>query len=148
MSKENVRQFYNHLAEDIALQERFKEMNARLVERFDGELPDEKQMDELFQKELLPVAKGTGFEFSLDDLKAYAAETKATTAGTCCMQLDGELADSELVAVVGGTAGTACVCVIGGYGTNCGGEMVCVVGGIGNNQMTCYCAFAGGGVHT
>ena len=140
MSKENVRQFYNHLASDIALQERFKEMNARLVEGFNGKRPDDKQMDELFRNELLPVAKEAGFEFSLEDLKEYAAEAKET----------GELADLELAAVVGGTKGTACVCVIGGHGSSGGQEMVCVVVGSGAGKveaMFCCCVVAGGGTH-
>ena len=140
MSKENVRQFYNHLASDIVLQERFKEMNARLVEGFNGEFPDGKHMDEIFQHELLPVAMEAGFEFSLEDLKEYAAEAKET----------GELADLELAAVVGGTEGTACVCVIGGYGASGGQEMVCVAVGSGIGKvevMFCCCVLAGGGTH-
>ena len=146
MSKENVRQFYNRLAEDTAMQERFKEMNARLVEGFNGERPDGNQMDELFRKELLPVAKDAGFEFSLDDLKAYAAEAKETTAGTCCMQRDGELADSEIAAVVGG--GMTCACVCGGAGGVNSEKMICIVIGVSTStvdKMSCVCLIGGYG---
>lgn len=92
MSKENVRLFYSALAEDKVLQEKFKVINTRVAEKYKGKLLDKKLMDESFQRELLPVAKEAGFEFSLDELNAYATEAKEA----------GELADSELAAVAGG----------------------------------------------
>ena len=92
MSKENVRLFYSTLAEDKALQEKFNEINARLADEYKGERPDEKRVNEILRHDFLPVAREAGFEFSLDELKAYSAEGKAT----------GELADEELAGAVGG----------------------------------------------
>ena len=65
---------------------------------------------EIMEQEGLTWAKQLGYDFTLDDLKAYGEEMKQT-------DMNHELSDEELAAVVGGgTTGTS-LCVFIGVGT-------------------------------
>ena len=134
MSKENVREFYGLLSKDVDLQRTFREKGESLSEKYGiGAIGDE-QLEELFLKEVLPVAREAGFEFSFQELQEYAAESKTK----------GELMDEELAAVAGG--GDGCVCVLGGLGYVGNVMIACVVaGGAASKGFFCVCFIGGGG---
>jgi len=134
MSKENVRQFYEALSEDADLQRTFREKRESLSGKYgDSPLGDDHQ-EELFLKEVLPIAREAGYDFSFQDLKEYAVESKKT----------GELMDEELAAVAGG--GDLCVCVLGGYGTFGDVTIGCALyGGAESSTFFCFCFMGGGG---
>ncbi len=134
MSKENVRRFYETLSKDVDLQRKFREKSESLSgKRGDVSLGDE-HLEELFLKEVLPIARETGFEFSFQELQEYSAESKTK----------GELMDEELAAVAGG--GDSCVCVVAGYGYF--GDVIigCAInGGADSSTFACFCFIGGGG---
>ncbi len=132
MSKENVREFYVLLSKDADLQRRFREKGESLSgKRGDGAIGDE-HLEELFLKEILPIAREAGFEFSFQDLQEYSAESKTM----------GELMDEEMVAVAGGA--DLCVCLSTGYGSLGDEKMVCWLSG-SVSTFDCLCAIAGFG---
>lgn len=134
MSKESVGRFYRAFAEDAALQRTFMAINDRLAEEFKDERPDEERMEEIFWNEMLPVARESGYEFSFQDLKEYAAESKRAD----------ELMDEELAAVAGG--GDLCACVLAGYGTIGDVTLGCALyGGGASPDFFCFCFLGGGG---
>lgn len=112
MSKENVKLFYEALAGNRDLQEKVKKAG----EKYAGQEMDKETTDSILQNELLPLAKGAGFEFTLDELMEFAQAS--------CRGEKGSLTDDELDAVVGGAG----ACVVGG-------------GSVGG----CWCALCGGG---
>ena len=76
------------------------EMNSDLKNKYLGVVSrgnlqtlDEAEKDKLFEREILPMAKEAGFEFSIVELKELQVSSK-----------DGKLPDEELDQVVGGEA--------------------------------------------
>jgi len=134
MSKENVRKFYEVLSKDADLQRRFREKNELLSGKYRDGAPGDERLEGLFLKEILPVAREAGFEFSFQELQEYSADSKMT----------GELMDEELAAVAGG--GNLCVCVVGGYGTIGDVAIGCAMyGGAESSTFFCFCFMGGGG---
>ena len=134
MSKENVRKFYEVLSKDADLQRRFREKNELLSGKYRDGAPGDERLEGLFLKEILPVAREAGFEFSFQELQEYSADSKMT----------GELMDEELAAVAGG--GDGCVCVLGGLGYVGNVMIACVVaGGAASKGFFCVCFIGGGG---
>ncbi len=133
MSMENVRKFYEVLSQDTDLQQKFKEKSESLSGKWSGAL-EEEHLEDLFLKEILPIALEAGFEFSFQDLQEYSAESKKKS----------ELMDEELDAVVGGN--NICVCVLAGGGVfddvmiGCSGY-----GGGESSTFFCICMVGGGG---
>ena len=84
---------------------------------------DEAKMKAITEEEVLPLAKQMGYSFTMDDLKAYCEVMQQ--ANVNC-----ELSDSELEAVVGG----GLVCVIVGVG----GGGVCVFFGLTSSCSICF----------
>lgn len=130
MSKENVKLFYEALSKDAALQEKSK----AIAKKHEGQKLEQAQLDRIYQQELIPLAKGAGYDFTLDELKEYAREIGKIGPR--------EVSEEELAAVAGGADycacafygqgyGGSCQCAIGGYGDGSGGTCVCVIGGGG-----------------
>ena len=91
MSKENAKLFYEELAKNEALQGKFEVIG----KKYEGQKFDEVQMDLICQNEILPIAKESGFEFTLAELKEYKQEVTQPQSG--------KLSDEELDAVAGGS---------------------------------------------
>jgi len=98
MSKENAKLFYEELAKNEALQEKSEVIG----KKYEGQKFDEVQMDLIYQNEILPIAKESGFEFTLAELKEYKQDVKQPQSG--------KLSDDELDAVAGGVF--VCVWII------------------------------------
>jgi predicted ribosomally synthesized peptide with nif11-like leader len=90
MSKENVKLFYEALARDKALQAKFNALNQK--------------KGTIYRKELIPLAKKAGFDFTEAELQDYARDAEKPAKH--------ELSEDELAAVAGGTCDTY-------TGTNC-----------------------------
>jgi predicted ribosomally synthesized peptide with nif11-like leader len=90
MSKENVKLFYEALARDKGLQERFDALNRK----YGGQKLDEAQMEAIYQKELIPLAKEAGYNFTMGELKEYARMSQKPVTR--------ELSEDELATVAGG----------------------------------------------
>ena len=101
MSVENVKKFYDVLAKDEALKQKFMDLS----KKHQGKPLDEAKAMELAELEYLPLAKQMGYEFSLDDLKSYGDQVKQGCQGA-------ELSEEEMKAVAGGIFG----CIICGGG--------------------------------
>ncbi len=87
MSKENAMRFFMSMEMNSDLKSKYVDVVSK------GELQtlEEAEKDKLFEREILPIAKGAGFEFSIDELKEFQASLK-----------EGELSDEDLDQVVGG----------------------------------------------
>ncbi|HHW47907.1 MAG TPA: Nif11 family protein [Clostridiaceae bacterium] len=114
MSEENVKLFYEMLAENRDLQEKVKKAG----EKYTGQNMDKETVELIMQNELLPLAKEAGFEFTLEELKEFAQINYQGETGM--------LSDDELNAVVGGAG----ACVVGGYSA---GGCFCGILGFGDN---------------
>jgi len=99
MSKENVKLFYEALAINKVLQERF----AAIGQKYKEKNPTEFQDNLVYQKELISLAKEAGYDFTEADLKEYAQMIQKPTTH--------ELSEDELAAVAGGETCDA----FGGY---------------------------------
>jgi predicted ribosomally synthesized peptide with nif11-like leader len=109
---EKVKEFYDALASDEALRKRAEALNEKLGEQ-SGE-------DEA-KAEIIAFAKAEGYDFTAEELDAYAKQAKA-------------LSDDELETVAGGA-----------YNPN---DCFCAVGGGGKDSATgrtCACPWIGGG---
>jgi hypothetical protein len=132
MSKENVKKFYEELAKDKVLQAKSRAIG----KKYEGQKLDEKQTELIYQKELMPLAREAGYDFTLAELKEYAGQSKKPAMR--------EVSEEELACVAGG----GCGCVIGGGGNLDGAACACVFGGGGKNKWTgdvCMCPLAGAG---
>ncbi len=127
MSKENVKRFYDALAKDPTLQTKTR----AITQKHQGQKLDQAQLDMIYQQELIPLAKGAGYDFTLDELKTYARETGKIGPR--------EVSEEELASVAGGAS---CVCVIGGSGESL--DCTCVAVGWGGGGK-CVCVAGGGG---
>ncbi len=115
MSVENVKKFYEVLAQDKEMQQKFTDLN----QKYQGQQMDEAKAMSVMEQEGLPMAAQMGYSFTMDDLKAYGEEMKQ--ANVNC-----ELSDEEMQAVTGGVF----ACVIGGGGDG----VVCVGIGVGSGD--------------
>ena len=127
---EKAKQFYEALAYDAGMKERA----AKLAET-GGEQPDKAAATAA----ILAFAKAEGYDFTAEELAAYAETLPKPQAGT-------ELTDDELNAVAGGAEGyltrcwdELCFCVVGGGGTH-DSFYGCKTG-----KITCACVLGGGG---
>jgi hypothetical protein len=130
MSKDNVKLFYEAMAKDKVLQEKFRAVS----QKYEGQKPDEGQLELIYQKELVPLAKQAGFIFTITELKQYTAAAKKPAMR--------KISEEELAGVAGGV----CFCSIGGGGHLGGNTCACVIGGGGSGDGTiCACVGAGSG---
>lgn len=132
MAKEDVQRFYEALTQDEELQKKFMVLN---------EIPAEAQKEDIIASRLIPLAKESGFDFTLEELKEYSQTQKKP------------LSNEELAAVTGGKLEgnmIECICVIGGGGSGYHCTCACVAYGQGNQtdvypRHECMCAFYGYG---
>jgi len=134
MSRDNIKLFYEALAKDKALQEKAKAIG----KKYEGQKTDDDKVKEIYQQELVPLARQAGYEFTLAELKEYAQESQKPGMR--------EVSEEELAGVAGGN----CACVLGGGGDLDGGKVDCVcgVGGGGGTKDSgswCVCAVYGEG---
>ncbi len=138
MSQHDLKMFFEAVAREESLRAKFQAIGARYP---DQDL-DESHREAVFENELLPLARSAGFEFTLEDIKAFQAQS---------LKAD-KLADDELDAVVGGNNPYQCYCIAGGGGAADDpgeGTCVCVVYGVGsdeNGHKRCDCFFGGMGL--
>ncbi len=137
MSKENVKLFYEILSKDKSLQEK----TTAIGKKYAGQKLDETQMEVIYQKELIPLAKKEGYDFTLTEIQDYASETKKPAMR--------EISEEELATVAGGEY---CMCVIqgiGNYHAGMGASCACTLGGFGDldyyGKVDCVCVLGGGG---
>ena len=121
MAKENVKKFYQKLANDKALQEKL----AKAQEGYEGDLNDRQTIVETV---FLPIAKEAGFDFTAEELKAAERELVEEKG----------ISEEELENVSGGWG---FCCLIGG-GSDVSADGVCGPGGVAGHA----CAFLGIGV--
>lgn len=135
----NVKNFFEALASDMALQEKAMALN----EKYKGQESDAAAMEKLAAEELVSFAAEAGFPFTMEEFKAYREQSNAPQ----------KLSDDEMDAVVGGgTGGCGCVLAGGGGGDDDEGDTfgcACVAYGQGgdakNDHMVCICAVGGMG---
>lgn len=141
MSQENVKGYFDALGKNKELLEKISALN----KKYEGAELSPAQLDLALERELLPLAKEFGFEFTLEEYKAYAKEMNAPKTG--------KLEDDELDAVSGGTGGCGCIAAGGGADPdNSGAGCACILSGVGINindmsgeYPPCMCALAGMG---
>lgn len=134
MSQQNLTMFFEAMARDESLRARFEAIGAR----YRHQDQDESVRDEIWENEILPLARSKGFEFTLEDLKTLQAAQSPKAD---------KLTDDELDAVVGGGC---CTCVWVGGGTRGDGDSrcICVVMGMGftdDHVQRCICGNWGSG---
>ena len=117
MSVENVKKFYEALAQDKALQQKFVELS----QKYQGQQMDEEKAMVLTEQEVLPLAAQMGYSFTMDDLKFYGEELHQ--ADTNC-----ELSDEEMQAVTGG---------------GCSGTNRCIFIGVPSGDFSGFCFLYG-----
>ena len=137
MSVENVKRFYEQLAIDEKLRTEVGTISVKMAQ-----VDLQKEMMDRSYSFLEPVLKKAGYDFSLEDIQHYATHLKqeALTSGHHSLKAKD----------YGG-----CVCVICGAGKLHDGDLLsnceCVLAGAGGltaidgAQVTCACAFGGGG---
>ena len=108
MPAENVKAFFEALSKDGVLQKALREKELAYTGA-------KENREAVVAEVLIPVANEAGYDFTLEDLKAFEKS----------MQVEGELAEDELEAVAGGGMNWG-VCVFWGLG---GGSSCIVVGG-------------------
>ena len=131
MSVESVKKLYEAVSQDESLKQKFVELS----QKYKGEALDADKVAVVVEQEVLPLAKQVGYSFSIDDLKTYGEEMQQAN-------INRELSDSELEAVVGGNSGVNCFaigvgsgggtgfCFVIGYGSGSDGSNMCLVAGI------------------
>ena len=103
MSVENVKKFYEAVAQDEALKQKF----VQLSQKYQGQPMDEEKAMALTEQEVLPLAAQMGYSFTMDDLNGYGEEMKQAKMGC-------ELSEEEMQAVTGGgTTGTSECLIVG-----------------------------------
>jgi len=127
---ENVKKFYDALANSDALKEKAAKLNEKYNET-------EKADEEAITADIIALAASEGYSFTAEELAAY---TK--TAGKPAPQ---ELSQDELNAVAGGSNACVvcfdkCICIVGGGGVHQDTHWVCVcvVGGVGGKCSRGY----------
>ena len=120
---ENVKKFYDALANSEALKEKAAKLNEKYSET-------EKADEEAVTADIIAFAASEGYSFTAEELAAY---TK--TAGKPAPQ---ELSQDELDAVAGGSD----------FCRGCFDRCGCIIGGVGtheNPNWVCACVAGGGG---
>jgi len=102
MSVENVKKFYEALAQDNEMQQKFTDLN----QKYQGQQMDEAKAMSVMAQEGLPMAAQMGYSFTMDELKAFGEEMKQAKMGC-------ELSDEEMQAVTGG--GSCAYCLFCGF---------------------------------
>lgn len=126
---ENVKKFYEALANDETLRGKFETLNEKYKDI--KELSPE-TVDRIIVECIVPMAKEAGFNFTADEYKAYGNAPR-------------EMNEDELESVAGGAYDFwDCVCFMGGGGLDykTGKNCICVVGGGGvedewDNYLVC-----------
>ena len=108
MPAENVKAFFEALSKDGVLQKALREKELAYTGA-------KENREAVVAEVLIPVANEAGYDFTLEDLKAFEKS----------MQVEGELAEDELEAVAGGGMNWG-LCLLGGIGG--GGESCFVIG--------------------
>ena len=101
MSVENVGKFYEAVSQDKAMQQKFIDLSRK----YKSDTVDEARVDSIVEQDVVPLAKQMGYEFTLDDLRAYGEQARQLHQGA-------ELSEEEMKAVAGGIFG----CIICGGG--------------------------------
>lgn len=104
MSVENVKKFYEAVSKDELLKQKFVELS----QKYQGQPMDEEKAMSVMEQEGLPMAEQMGYSFSLDDLKVYGEEMKQAN-------MNRELSDEEMQAVVGGSGTESGFCILIGF---------------------------------
>ena len=112
MSVENVKKFYEAVSQDKELQQKLIELS----KKYQGQQMDEAKEMAIMEQDALPLAKQLGYDFTMDDLKAYGEKKRQADT-------DRELSEEEMEAVAGGT-GIFCLSI--GYNT----DFDCIDGGL------------------
>ena len=124
MSVENVKKFYEAVAQDEALKQKF----VQLSQKYQGQPMDEEKAMALTEQEVLPMAAQMGYSFTIDDVKSYELAMQQAKMGC-------ELSDEELQAVAGGET---LLCVFCGfdvyYRTYTSGGDFCIFWGFNVNM--------------
>ena len=112
---ENVKKFYDALANDKGLQERAAALN----EKHKGEEPCETTV----KAELLSFAKSEGYEFTADEYETYSKQAKPVSDETTELAAGGVYNKNTCFCAVGGVGkdpatGISCACVVVGGGPN------------------------------
>jgi len=66
MSTDNVKKFYECVAQDEALKQKLLELS----QKYQGQSLDESKVMTLMEREVLPLAQQMGYSFTMDDLKS------------------------------------------------------------------------------
>ena len=110
---ENVKKFYNALANDKGVKERAATLN----EKYKGEQLNE----DIVKAELLSFAKSEGYEFTADEFDAYSKQAQPVSDETAEMAAGGAFNKNTCFCAVGGggkdpVTGNTCACVAVGFG--------------------------------
>ena len=101
MSVENVRKFYEAVSQDKGMQQKFIDLSRK----YKSDTVDEARVDSIVELDIVPFAKKLGYDFTVDDLKAFGAEMEKSNMNCA-------LSEEEMQAVAGGIFG----CIICGGG--------------------------------
>ena len=132
MSVENVKKFYEAVAQDKEMQQKFTDLN----QKYQGQPMDEAKAMSVMAQEALPLASQLGYSFTMDELKAYGEEMQQAN-------MNSELSEEEMKAVTGGD-GTQFVCAFIGVGDGAGASGFCFLFGYGEyNRQSASCFLQG-----
>ena len=92
MAKENVRKFYEKLAQDAALAEKLNALDKDFAEKNGTSVDDAAMREKAVEAIIIPLAKEVGLPFTLEELKEYEQEQMKNMT----------LSDDELDQVAGG----------------------------------------------
>ena len=125
---ENVKKFFDALANDKGLQEKAMKVNAKYK---DDQLSDDKA-----KAELISFAKAEGYEFTMADYDAYSKKAQPVSDEIAETAAGGAYKQKDCFCVVGGggkdkDTGRVCACVVSGLGPldDEHQRLVCTVGG-------------------
>ena len=135
MAKENVGKFYEKLAEDAALAEKFNALDKAFAEKNEVSVDDAAMREKAAEAIVLPLAKAAGLPFTLEELKEYEQEQLQEI----------QLSEDEMEQVAGGAARMS----NGGASTGKDSGAFCAFLGVGfgkskKNGKTAYCFLLGG----
>ena len=125
---ENVKKFYDALANDKGLQEKAIKFNAK----YKGEPPS----DDEAKAELISFAKAEGYEFTMAEFDAYSKKAQPVSDEVMEMVAGGAFNKNNCFCALGGggkdpETGRTCACVVsgGGKADNEGSYLCCVAAG-------------------
>ena len=85
VSTENVKKFYECIAQDEALKQKFVELS----QKHQGESTDKAKSLSAMELQALPLAAQMGYQFTIDDLRAYGEAMEQA-------KMNCELSDEEI----------------------------------------------------